>query len=92
MSAIFERDEVKALANEAKHGVGFELAQHAFLDPRRVIVPDLDHSGEEQRFFCFGWVDGGVMTVRFTWRGDRIRIIGAGYWRKGRQVYEEENR
>jgi uncharacterized DUF497 family protein len=65
-----------------KHGVSFELAQHAFLDAKRVIVPDLDHSGSEQRYFCLGWVDGGVMTVRFTWRGGRIRIIGAGYWRK----------
>jgi hypothetical protein len=31
-------------------------------------------------------------TVRFTWRGDRIRIIGAGYWRKGRQAYEQAER
>jgi uncharacterized DUF497 family protein len=63
----------------------------AFLDPKRVIVPDLGHSGQEPRYSCFGWVDGGVMTVRFTWRGGRMRIIGAGYWRKGRQVYEDEN-
>jgi len=31
------------------------------------------------------------MTVRFTWRDGRIRIIGAGYWRKGRKVYDETN-
>lgn len=30
------------------------------------------------------------MTVRFTYRQNRIRIIGAGYWRKGRDVYEKE--
>ena len=46
----------------------------------------------ERRYFCFGLVDGGVMTVRFTWRGDVIRIFGAGYWRKGRRIYEEQNR
>lgn len=74
-----------------EHGVSFEEAQRAFLDPRRLIVPDLSHSKSEQRFFCFGEVDGGVMTVRFTWREGRLRIIGAGYWRKGRKVYEEEN-
>ena len=91
MPAIFEWNEAKARINEAKHGVSFELAQHAFLDRKRVIVPDLDHSGEEQRYFCFGRVEGGVMTVRFTWRGGRIRIIGAGYWRKGKRVYEETN-
>jgi uncharacterized DUF497 family protein len=89
--ATFEWDDAKARVNAVKHGVSFELAQHAFLDPKRVIVQDLDHSGDEQRYFCFGWVDGGVMTVRFTWRGGRIRIIGAGYWRKGKRVYEETN-
>jgi hypothetical protein len=30
--------------------------------------------------------------VRFIQRGDRIRIIGAGYWRKGKQLYEKTNR
>jgi uncharacterized DUF497 family protein len=89
--ATFEWDEAKNRANQAKHGVTFEMAQEAFLDPRRVIVADLSHSGSEQRFFCFGEVGGGVMTIRFTWRDQRIRIIGAGYWRKGRKVYEEEN-
>jgi uncharacterized protein len=89
--ATFEWDEAKNRANQTKHGVTFVMAQEAFLDPRRVIVADLSHSGSEQRFFCFGEVGGGVMTVRFTWRDQRIRIIGAGYWRKGRKVYEEEN-
>jgi uncharacterized protein len=89
--ATFEWDDAKARLNAAKHGVSFELAQRAFVDAKRVIVPDLDHSGNEERYFCFGWVDGGVMTVRFTWRGGRVRIIGAGYWRKGKRVYEKEN-
>lgn len=40
------------------------------------------------RLFCVGMVDGRVMTVRFTYREGRIRIIGAGYWRKGRRAYE----
>jgi hypothetical protein len=31
------------------------------------------------------------MTVRFTWPANRIRTIGAGYWRKGRKIYEEED-
>jgi predicted DNA binding CopG/RHH family protein len=32
------------------------------------------------------------MTVRFTYRKNRIRIIGAGYWRKGKDIYERENK
>ena len=62
-----------------------------FADPRRVIVPALSHGESEERSFCLGEVEGGVMTVRFTWRDGRIRIIGAGYWRKGRKVYDETN-
>jgi uncharacterized protein len=91
-SASFEWDEAKDLANQAKHGVPFLLAQQAFLDPGRVVAEDLGHSEREQRYFCFGWVEGGVLTVRFTYRDGRIRIFGAGYWRKGKRVYEEANR
>jgi uncharacterized DUF497 family protein len=87
----FEWDPVKDRANRAKHGVGFELAQHAFFDPLRVIAEDLDHSNGERRYFCFGRVEDAVMTVRFTWRNQKIRIFGAGYWRKGRSVYEKAN-
>ena len=40
-------------------------------------------------FYCFGRVGGGIMTVRFTYRKKVIRIIGAGFWRKGRKIYEK---
>jgi uncharacterized protein len=52
----------------------------------------LDHGGTERRYFCFGKVADAVMTVRFTYRAGRIRIFGAGYWRKGRRIYERQNR
>ena len=88
----FEWDEEKDRVNREKHGVSFITAQRAFLDENRVIAEDLEHSaGAETRYFCLGMVEGGVMTVRFTWRGGRIRIFGAGYWRKGRRIYEQEN-
>jgi uncharacterized protein len=86
----FAWDAAKDAANQDKHGVAFARAQHAFLDPHRVIMRDVTHSTPtEERFFCFGRVDGGIMTVRFTRRGGCIRIFGAGYWRKGRQIYEQ---
>ena len=87
----FEWDESKAAANLSKHGVPFTLAQYAFADPKRVIAEDLAHSTKEKRYFCFGQVGVGILTVRFTLRADLIRIIGAGYWRKGKVVYEREN-
>lgn len=93
MSTVrFEWDEKKNRHNEAKHGVSFERAQYAFADPKRVIAEDLSHSETEQRYYCFGKVDEGILTVRFTYRGNAIRIIGAGYWRKGRTIYEDKNR
>lgn len=91
MMASFEWDSDKDAENQRKHGVAFTLAQQAFLDPRRVIARDLAHSESEQRFYCFGCVDEGILTVRFTYRNELIRIIGAGYWRKGKRIYEQEN-
>ncbi len=88
----FEWDPEKDLANQAKHGVTFAVAQYAFADDKRVILEDLTHSTEdEKRYYCVGLVGDGILTVRFTYRDDRIRIFGAGYWRKGKQLYEKHN-
>jgi uncharacterized protein len=89
----FEWDEAKNLENQEKHGVSFYDAQHAFKDDRRVIAEDAVHSQDEKRYFCFGQnqEQTGILTVRFTYRNNQIRIIGAGYWRKGRKIYEQAN-
>ena len=88
----FEWDEEKNAQNLQKHGVNFETAQYAFIDKRRVIAKDVEHSKGEKRFYCLGKVKGGVLTVRFTYRSNRIRIIGAGYWKKGKNIYEKQNK
>ncbi len=87
----FDWDANKDRQNQEKHGVSFASAQLAFLDPDRVILKDLEHSVEEKRYYCLGSVGDGIMTVRFTYRKNKIRIIGAGYWRKGKRIYEREN-
>ena len=87
----FEWDPGKDQDNQEKHGVAFAVAQFAFADPRRVIAVDLTHSSTEKRHYCFGRIEGAILTVRFTYRKDVIRIFGAGYWRKGKQIYEREN-
>ncbi len=89
--ASFEWDSDRDLSNQRKHGVSFTEAQLAFTDQSRVIVPDLDRSCSEDRFFCIGKVGVGILTVRFTYRDKLIRIFGAGYWRKGKKIYECEN-
>ena len=87
----FDWDPDKDAENQGKHGVSFSRAQYAFADPQRVIAKDETHSQTEERFYCFGEVAGGVLTVRFPYRASVIRIIGAGYWRKGKALYEREN-
>lgn len=89
----FEWNKKKNIENQDKHGVSFSLAQLAFLEHNRIILKDISHSTEnEQRFFCLGKVAEGILTVRFTYRNNKIRIFGAGYWRKGKQIYERENK
>ncbi len=89
--ARFEWDEEKNRENQEKHNVPFSLAQYAFLDPKRIITEDINRSNEENHFYCIGRVDEGIMTVRFTYRENSIRIFGAGYWRKGRKIYEDQD-
>ncbi len=54
MRPSFEWDDVKNEQNKEKHAVSFFDAQYAFTDPHRVIIEDLGHSSNEDRFFCFG--------------------------------------
>jgi uncharacterized protein len=85
-------DYSKNEQNRIKHQVGFESAQYAFNDPKRIIARDNKHStADEQRFFCYGLVKGNILTVRFTLRSGKIRIFGAGYWREGRKKYNKKN-
>jgi uncharacterized DUF497 family protein len=90
--ARFEWDEKKDSENQEKHEVSFTKAQQAFYDPQRIIAEDATHSSDENRFYCIGRIEDGILTVRFTFRGSVIRIYGAGYWRKGKKLYEDQNK
>ncbi len=87
----FEWDETKNLENQKKHGISFDYAQYAFADQNRIILEDLAHTDKEKRFYCIGKIENGIVTVRFTYRRNIIRIFGAGYWRKGKKIYEEQS-
>lgn len=84
----------KDASNVEKHGVSFQAACSVFQDTSRIIAKDEAHSQIEERYFCIGRVGKRIATVRFTYRSGKIRILGAGYWRKGAQLYakEEKNR
>ena len=51
----FEWNEAKARANIVKHGVSFEEAKSVFLDDRAKLIPDPDHSVDEDGFVLLGY-------------------------------------
>ena len=50
----FEWDTGKAAANLRKHGVSFAEAKTVFLDDEALLLPDDDHSSDEDRFIILG--------------------------------------
>ena len=56
-------------------GVSFFEAQRAFLDPCRIIAQDIEHSTKtEVRYYCFAEIDKAIITVRFIYKDQIIRI------------------
>ena len=57
----FQWDEHKAIANENKRGVTFELASTVFYDPSLLTVADVEHCETEERWFSVGTATNGVL-------------------------------
>ncbi len=89
----FEWDADKEDANDRKHGVSFPEAETVFADPLALTGYDPDHSDVEDRFVTMGSsVEGRLLVVSHTDRGDKIRIISARQAnRKERRDYEDGN-
>lgn len=75
--ARFEWDDAKAHANLKKHDVSFEVARRVFDDPTSIDKIDDREDYSEDRFIVIGMADGQLLTVTYTERDDRIRIISA---------------
>lgn len=76
----FEWDEAKAKANLKKHGVTFDEAKTVFFDDRARLIPDPDHSEDEERFVLLGLSSGlKLLVVCHCYRveGRVIRLISA---------------
>jgi uncharacterized DUF497 family protein len=77
---VFEWDENKAKTNLKKHGVSFEEAQSVFFDENARIIPDPDHSINEDRFIILGIsLNVKLLVVCHCYRENEksIRIISA---------------
>jgi uncharacterized protein len=78
MHMEIEWDAAKAAANLKKHGVSFEEAATALLDPRALTQED-DSSTGEPRWVLIGMgAAARLLTVVYTLRAEeRIRLISA---------------
>ncbi len=89
----FECDEGTARKNE-KHGITQAEAEQVFVNEPLLLLPDIKHSHDEQRFHALGRTnDNRPVHITFTLRGNgtRIRIISArSMHRKERSIYEQE--
>ncbi|HXW15629.1 MAG TPA: BrnT family toxin [Terriglobia bacterium] len=73
----FEWDDTKAAENVRNHGVSFAQAALAFRDPFAVEWIDLREAYGEERIILLGLTGNQVLSVVYTERADRIRIISA---------------
>ena len=73
----FEWDKKKDSDNQRKHGIAFFTAKKVFQDNNVVIIPDEEHSVEEQRYVAIGMIDRIVFVSHTIRHGDTIRIISA---------------
>ncbi len=96
MNALsFEWDENKNTINKHKHRVSFEEAETVFYDENALLIPDPDHSQDEERFILLGFsTRARILIVCHCYRqaGNVIRIISArrATSQEARQYGEQE--
>jgi len=87
----FEWDDVKEAANRLKHGITFEEAATAFLDPHAQIFDDPDSDVAEVRYLLVGVSAARrTLVVVHVERTKRLRLISARLATRGeRRAFEE---
>lgn len=71
----FEWDEGKRQSNRKKHGIDFAKASKIFRKETLDFEDTRDYN--EQRYLAIGETEGSIITVVYTYRNDKIRIISA---------------
>ena len=92
MGYTFEWNIRKAESNVRKHGVSFVEGSTVFADPLSLLMPDPDHSRDEERYIVLGMSNRRrLLVVAFAERPPRTRLISARMAaRHERKLYEEE--
>jgi len=87
--AVYEWDDEKNRINLSERGLSFEDAEAVFAGPC-VTFEDTRQDYGEQRFITFGLLEGRMVVIAHTPRGESIRIISM---RKGndreQKTYQE---
>mgnify|MGYP001601294237 CR=1 FL=1 len=72
----FEWDKGNIEKSYKKHNVLPNEAEEIFLDEDILILEDVEHSKQEKRFEAIGKIiEGRILFLAFTVRGDKIRIM-----------------
>jgi len=77
MDDTFEWDGGKAIENRRAHHVSFEEAALAVCDPFAIEWLDTRENYGEERVVLVGMSQGQLLTVVYTERNARVRIISA---------------
>lgn len=73
----FEWDDVKAEANQAKHGITFRSATQLLLDEDVIDFDATRQADSELRRKVIGMIEGRLFAVVYTRRDDVYRLISA---------------
>jgi len=76
----FVWDKAKNIKNLKKHGISFDEAKTVFFDDAARLIPDPDHSDEEDRYILLGLCSQlRILMVCHCYRNEdeSIRIISA---------------
>jgi uncharacterized DUF497 family protein len=93
MMMSYDWDPDKEKINIEQHGYSFVHASSCFNDPEGFFVEDMAHSAQEPRWYWLGKdIHGTILVVRYTVRGNKIRIFGCANWRKFRKIYNERTK
>lgn len=88
----FEWDDDKARANLVDHKIDFNDARLVFADFGLVEDEDDTMDYSENRYRAVGMANARLITVFYTLRDGRIRIISArGATRKEQRTYARQN-
>lgn len=87
----FDWDKGNIDKNRKQHQVNYRECEQIFFNKPIKFFYDEEHSRTEHRFLTYGKTDlGRKLTIVFTWRKGKIRVISARDQNiKERRVYEK---